>query len=226
MHFWGLGRLLIAVGAAAVVAGGGWLYAGQWRPSIEDYPVQGVDVSAATGAIDWHVAHASGVDFAYLVATAGDNMRDEAFAGHWQALPAAGVRRGAMHLYAPCRPGTEQADHFNATVPRTGDSLPVAIAFDLDSNCIPAPTRGAMQGQVRAFLARVERHTGKPALLRVTPAFEAQYQLSQTINRTFWAARAFRKPDYLAQGWRMWQANPMRRVNGIERPTNWNVVAP
>ncbi|UZK69243.1 GH25 family lysozyme [Sphingomonas sp. S1-29] len=225
MQFWGLGRLLIAVGAAGAIAGGGWIYAGQWQPSIEQYPVQGVDVSAATGAIDWYVARGDGVDFAYVVATQGDVSRDAAFEQHWRALPVAGVRRGALHLYAPCRPGTEQADHFNATVPRTADALPAAVAFELDPACNPAPTRGAMLGEVQAFLARVERHTGKPALLRVSPAFEAPYQLSQGIDRTFWGVRAFREPAYLARGWRMWQANPIRRVDGIERPAHWNVVA-
>lgn len=226
MQFWGLGRLLIAAGAAGAIAGGGWLYAGQWQPSPELYPVQGVDVSAATGAIDWYVARGDGVDFAYVVATQGDHARDAAFGAHWQALRAIGMRRGALHLYAPCRPGTEQADHFNATVPRSRDALPTAVSFDVDVTCTPAPTRGAMLGEIEAFLARVERHTGKPALLRVSPAFEEQYRLSQGIDRTFWAVRAFREPVYLARGWRMWQASPMRRVDGIEHPANWNVVAP
>jgi lysozyme len=33
------------------------------------------------------------------------------------------------------------------------------------------------------------------------------------------------KPDYTARPWRMWRASDFRRIDGIEGPVNWDVVA-
>lgn len=221
----GLKRLLLAAGAVGVASVGGYLYAATWHPAADAYPVQGVDVSAQTGAIDWNMARARGVDFGYAVATRGDRLRDPAFVGHWRDLRAAGVRRGALHVYSLCADATDQADHFNATVPRIGDALPAAVALDFAPDCHARPGRAAFLSDFRAFLSRVERHTGQPMLVRPSAAFEDEYGVSAALARTFWGTRSFLEPDYLAPGWRMWQASTIRRVEGFERPVNWNVVA-
>lgn len=223
---WGLGRLVAAAMAILMLTGAGWWYARQWQPSPDEYPVQGVDVDAASGAIHWGTARGQGVDFAYVVATMGDSGRDPGFEAHWAALPANGIRRGAVHVYSLCSPGIAQADHFNASVPRTIDALPVAVDFALAPDCAARPDRAALVAGVQAFLARVERHTGKPAILRVTGDFEEMYRLGDSIDRSFWGRRRFLPPDDLARGWRMWQASDLRVVEGFERPVNWNVAAP
>lgn len=222
---WGLGRWIGAVLLLAMLAFGGWQVAVRWQPSTERYPIQGVDVSTATGAIDWGMARARGVDFAYLLATSGDRGRDAAFGEQWRALLDSGIRRGAIHAYSLCRLAADQADHFNAVVPRAADALPAAIAFDFAPDCTDRPPRDVLLREIATLLERVERHTGQRVLIRVSPAFEGEYRLSEAIDRTFWAARAWFEPDYMARPWRMWQALPARRVEGFERPVGWNVVA-
>lgn len=223
---WGIGRLLGAIIVVAIVALAGWRFATHWRPSVEDFPMQGVDVSAATGAVDWGTAKAEGVDFAYALATRGDRGRDPAFAGHWAALEGSGIRRGAMHDWSLCRLAADQADHFNAVVPRMADALPAVVAFDFAPDCPDRPAREVLLREVATFLERVERHTGERVLIRVAPAFEDEYRLSEAIGRTFWATGGWFPPTYLARPWRMWQAHPARHVEGFEAPVGWDVVAP
>lgn len=226
MMIWGLGRLMAAAMAILVLTGAGWWYVRQWQPSLDEYPVQGVDVDAGSGAIHWGTARGQGVDFAYVLATAGADLRDPSFEAHWAALAENGIRRGAMHRFSLCAPPLAQADHFNATVPRTLDALPVAVDLAFSPDCETRPDRPALLADIRAFLERVERHMGKPALIRVTGEFEAQYRLSEAVGRTFWGRRRFLPPDDLAHGWRMWQASDQRVVEGFERPVSWNVAAP
>ena len=33
-------------------------------------------------------------------------------------------------------------------------------------------------------------------------------------------------PGYPAREWRLWRASDLRRIDGIEEPVNWDVVAP
>jgi lysozyme len=223
---WVLGRWIGAVVFVALLAIGAWWFAAHWRPAAEEFPIQGVDVSAGTGAIDWGTAKAEGADFAYVLATMGDKGRDPAFEGHWAALADSGLRRGAMHAYSLCRLAADQADHFNAVVPRMPDALPAVVAFDFAPDCTDRPTREVLLREAATFLERVERHTGERVLVRVTPDFEKQYRLSESLPRTFWATGNWVRPTYLARPWRMWQANARRRVEGFEAPVAWDVVAP
>ncbi|HCB75034.1 MAG TPA: glycosyl hydrolase [Sphingomonas bacterium] len=223
---WGLGRWIGAVVFVVILGIAGWWFAAHWRPAVKDFPIQGVDVSAATGAVDWGTAKAEGADFAYVLATMGDRGRDPTFEGHWAALADSGIRRGAMHAYSLCRLAADQADHFNAVVPRMPDALPAVVAFDFAADCTDRPTREVLLREVATFLERVERHTGERVLIRVSPDFEKQYRLSDGLPRTFWATGNWFPPDYLARPWRMWQANAARRVEGFEAPVGWDVVAP
>ena len=62
----------------------GW-WALYWRPNSTDYPVQGVDISAADGVIAWPTVEAAGADFAYAKATEGADISDPRFAENWAA---------------------------------------------------------------------------------------------------------------------------------------------
>jgi lysozyme len=111
-------------------------------------------------------------------------------------------------------------------VPRDPDALPAAIDLDFHPDCPARPAREVVLDTVRELASIVEMHSGKPVVLRLSPEFEKEYQVSEAIPRPIWAVRTFIKPDYAARPWRMWRSSSFRRVDGIERPVNWNVVAP
>ncbi|MEO7170409.1 MAG: GH25 family lysozyme [Sphingomonas sp.] len=217
-----VGALGIVLALTGVVA---WTFALSWRPS-DKYDFQGVDVSEDQGAVEWPTVKAGGADFAYLRATYGADGRDARFADNWADVYASGMRRGAVHVYSLCRLAADQANNFNTTVPRTTDALPPAVEVDFDPGCESRPVRDVVLGELRRFLTMVEAHSGKPTLIKISRRFEASYQVTSAIPRTVWAVQDFFPPDYTARPWRMWQANDMRRIDGIAGPVRWNVVAP
>lgn len=221
------GRAL--AGWTAVAAGlaiAGYVAAGHWHPATDRYPLQGVDLGERPGVVAWGSVRAAGADFAYIVATSGALGRDPDFEANWQALPDAGLRRGAVHLYSLCEDGGAQADAFNATVPRAADALPAAVDIDVRDGCdAPEPGPGVTQG-VRTFAARVEMHMGKPVILRLSRGVERRYALSTALVRPLWLTGNFLRPGYTDRPWRMWRASDRRQLEGVEGQINWNVVAP
>jgi lysozyme len=212
---------------AGVLAIGGWSYATAWRPSTERYPLQGIDLGETPPAsVEWGSVRAAGADFAYLVATSGADRRDPAFEAHWAALPEAGLRRGAVHLYSLCQSGGAQANAFNTFVPRAADALPMAVEVAYRDDCAARPDTATLAGELRRFAAMVEGHTGKPVLLRVSRDVESDHALSTRIARPTWVMANFGRADYTAKPWAMWRASDVARIDGIEGPVNWDVVAP
>ena len=220
-------KAALVLAGTGVLAIGGWSYATAWRPSLDRYPLQGIDLGESPPAqIEWGTVRASGADFAYLVATSGADRRDPAFEAHWAALPEAGLRRGAVHLYSLCQPGAAQANAFNTFVPRAADALPMAVEVAYRADCAARPTTPALTTQLRRFVAMVEAHTGKPVLLRVSRDMESDHAVSSAIARPAWVMANFARAGYTATPWRMWRASDVARVDGIEGAVSWNVVAP
>lgn len=224
LRIWGW-RAGVAGLAIVLVAAIGWTLATGWRPSTDTYPIQGVDVSEASGAIDWPVVRGGGADFAYILATHGADGRDTLFSANWSGAFAAGVRRGAVHGFSLCRLAVDQANNFMVFVPRVADALPAAVAIDESSDCATPPARQVLVDEVARFVAMVERHTGKPVILQISPAIERTYRLSAALDRTLWATGGVFPPTYFTRGWRIWRANGMRRIDGADHAVGWNVVA-
>lgn len=218
-------RFLLIFVVLCVLAAVGWRAATHWHPAVEKFPVQGVDVGEVNGAIEWKVVAGAGADFGYAVATYGAGRRDRRFEENWQAMAAAGLRRGAVHVWSLCAPAVDQANAFNTMVPRDPGALPATIDFDYAEGCEARPERVALVENVTRAARIIEAHTGKPVLLRVSRRFERDYDLASALPRPIWAIGNFLEPGYAARGWRMWRASDIRRIDGIEGPVNWDVAA-
>ncbi len=222
MNFWAKAAAILVAGGAIGI--GGWHYATGWAPDHATYPLQGVDLGEHPGEVEWGTVRAAGADFAYLVATVGSDRRAPAFEANWNALPQAGLRRGAVHLYSLCQPAVAQANAFNTTVPRVADALPAAVDIDLREDCAARPEPAALAAAVTRFATMVEAHTGKPVLLRISKPVERAFALTAAVRRPVWESGNFFAPDYAARPWTMWRASDLRQVDGIQGPVNWNVV--
>ena len=195
-----------------------------WAPSRDAYPDQGIVVDARHGALDWPMLAATGVDFAYIVATDGVKPRDARFAVNVAGAAEAGVRFGALHRYDLCRLASDQATSFITTVPRIDAALPAAVEFRFTDTCSGKPDRALVLSEVATFLSQIEAHLGKPAILKISPEFEEQYKLSTSIDRTVWLEKTWLLPDYAARPWVIWSANPQRHIDGVSEPVEWAVV--
>jgi lysozyme len=221
-------RTRIAAAAAlvlALIALLAWLIAINWRPDARAFPSQGIDVGEAQGRIDWWKLKANpDIGFAYARATIGAGRRDRRFAANWRGMYAVAMPRGAIHIFSLCQLAADQAGNFVKTVPRSDDQLPMALDLDFDSACAARPERKVVLNEISRFLAGVEAPMGKPAILRVSKAFEAQYRVSEAIPRPLWSVQPFFPPDYFDKGWTMWQSSSFRRIEGVPGAVNWDVM--
>lgn len=221
---WGLGRLVLFLAAFALAGVAGWRLAIRWTPPVERYPVQGVDVSENTGTIVWPVLKGAGAQFGYAVATVGATTRDRNFQANWDAMGRVGMKRGALHVFSFCQSPRVQGDVFNTVVPRDLRALPAAIAFAFDESCTERPASPALIAGVREMIERIEAHTGKPVILRISPQVEDDYQLTAALDRRWWAVGNFLKPGYGEGAWSLWRASDVHRIDGVQGPVNWDVA--
>lgn len=218
--------VLLTMVMGALLLGALFLFARSWTPARARYPVQGLTLNAASGEINWRMAHAAGADFAYMLATSGAEWRDPSFDDYMAGARDIGMRYGAIHRYSLCRQASEQATRFIATVPRDAAMLPPVVQLDFQENCRERPNRDTLLAELNTFLNQIETHSAKPAVLRISHVFEAQYDIASGINRTLWLEGDFFPPDYATRPWVMWAASTWKRVEGIEGPIEWDVVRP
>ncbi|MBM4780597.1 MAG: hypothetical protein GQE15_23105 [Archangiaceae bacterium] len=72
------------------------------------YAVHGIDVSRHNGAIDWSAVASAGVNFAWVKASEGADVRAPRFIGNVTAAEAPQVRSGPYHFFTFCRPGASR----------------------------------------------------------------------------------------------------------------------
>ena len=224
-----LQRTLIAAGcvviALAAVYGGYEL--GIWRfnyPETEKYPVRGIDVSHHQGQIDWLAVWDSGIEFAYIKATEGDDFRDPEFIRNWREARSSGIARGAYHYFTFGTPGREQALNFIGAVPRDEDALPPVVDFEFAGNSQRLP-RAELLESLKAFLDTVESYYGRRPVLYVTKESFAEYLEGEAWAYPIWVRGIFREPGSVGgRPWVIWQYADNVRIPGIKGPVDQNAL--
>lgn len=209
--------------------GGAWLWwhLHHWLPEREAYPVQGVEIGAEDGDVSWPSVKAIGASFAYIDASASAFARDPRFVRNFEKARAVGLPVGAVHRYDPCQPADKQAANFVTVVPRDPGLLPAAVELDkLADDCLEKVSDAAVESELMTFLNQVETHSGKPALLKLSPGFESRYGLAARIDRNLWLVRDRMQPDYAGRPWTMWTANSALANEVSDQGLRWVVVQP
>ena len=219
----GIAILLLVAGAIALAL---WAAAARWTPPRDQYPVQGVYLDTHDEVATWPTMHATGVDFAYLLATSGSDQRDPDFQRRLAAAKAADLRVGAVHRFDLCQLAGDQAGNFITNVPRDPDMLPPVVEMRFFESCEDRPGRAVVLSELSRLIAQIESHVGKPAIIKLGKDFEELYDISPTVNRTLWLERDFFPPDYAARPFVMWTANNRRTLRGLDGPSPWVVVRP
>ncbi|WOE75946.1 GH25 family lysozyme [Alterisphingorhabdus coralli] len=204
----------------------GFSMARSWTPSREDYPLQGVTVSAESGTISWRALAAQGVGFGYIEATRGANQRDPRFIENYRKARTSDIGFAPLHHYDLCSLASDQAQNFVTTVPRNDKAMPAAIALDFSEDCTTRPTEALVISEMITFLNQIEGHMGKRAVLRISPEFESEYQISAAISREIWLTGNYFAPEYASRPWTLWTANDHYSMDGASGPIGWNVVQP
>lgn len=222
LRLFGLALLLAMLGG-----GWAWWHLAHWTPSRAAWPMQGVEIGASDGAVDWRALKAIGADFAYIDASASAFARDAGFVKNFEDARAAKLQVGAVHLYDPCQPAEKQAANFVTVVPRDGSLLPPAVELDmLADKCPVKVSDAAVESELTTFLNEVETHTGKAVILKLSRQFEDRYHIAVRIDRNLWLVRTRLQPDYAGRPWTLWTANSALANEAGSEPLRWVVVQP
>lgn len=200
-------------------------------PSLEDFPVQGIDVSHHQGKVDWRkVAALPNVRFAIMKATEGGDFRDRRFAENWRQAKDAGLVRGAYHFFTFCRPGRDQARNIIATVPKEEGTLPIAVDMEFTGNCPRVPTLEELSSEVNAFMAELSGVFPQKPIFYVTQEFYDQYLKGNEAlfpEHYLWLRSIALEPAQEGcEEWSIWQFADDGILDGIEGPVDLNALCP
>lgn len=220
---------LFGVVLLAVIVGGTylWWHLHHWQPDRAAYPVQGVEIGARDGEVKWHAIKAIGADFAYIDASASAFARDPRFVKNLEQAREEGLKVGAVHRYDPCQPADRQAANFVTIVPRDAELLPPAVELDMLAEECPVNVSDALvESELMTFLNQIETHTGQPALLKISKAFEDRYAIAARIDRNLWLVGDRLQPDYGGRPWTLWTSNSALSNEASDGTLRWLVVQP
>ena len=197
----------------------------------QSYPVHGIDVARFQNNIDWNTARRNGVNFAFIKATEGGDLKDINFDDHWRGAGQAAVARGAYHFYYFCTSPEDQARWFIRNVPRTPGMLPPVLDMEwnpFSPTCAHIRPPGSdVRDQMRRWLAVVERHYGQRPIIYTTPKFYRENDLGNFRGYDFWLRTTAKTPSeaYPGQPWRFWQYSATGTVPGISGDVDINAFS-
>lgn len=174
------------------------------------YPVRGMDAARFQTYVDWPRAKAVGIEFVFLKATEGGDLKDPKFRDHWRGAGRAGIARGAYHFYYFCTDAAVQARFFIQNVPRTQGSLPPVLDMEwnpFSPTCQRRPDGATVRAEMRLWMSIVQAHYGQRPIIYTTPRFYSENGLSVFKKHEFWLRTTAKSPReaYPGQPWRFWQ---------------------
>jgi lysozyme len=196
-------------------------------PRPRDFAIHGVDVSKYQGLIDWDQVRSSGTQFAYIKATEGGDLIDEAFPRNWEAAKAAGIRRGAYHFVYWCRPAHEQMAWFEQHVPLDDQALPPVLDVELtpdSKTCKHMPDRAVALGSIAEMLREMETHYGKRPVIYTTVDFYQRFLQQDLSDYPIWvrSTKYYPSVKYGDRRWHFWQYQSDGSVAGIRAKVDRN----
>ena len=174
------------------------------------YPVRGMDAARFQTFVDWTRAKAAGIEFVFLKATEGGDLKDPKFRDHWRGAGRAGIARGAYHFYYFCTAPDVQAKWFIRNVPRSQGALPPVLDMEwnpFSPTCQRRPDGTTVRAEMRVWLNSVEAAFGQRPIIYTTPGFYKDADLSRLKGYEFWLRTTSKRPEeaYPGQPWRFWQ---------------------
>ncbi len=202
---------------------------GYWRvnnPSLEKFPLQGLDVSHHQGEIAWSEIPQKHFKFVYIKATEGGDFKDKLFIENWGSASSVGFTVGAYHFFTLCRAGADQAKNFIETVPLDDKALPPVIDLEYVGNCTQRPPKQKFLSELDQYDAQIQAQYSKQPVLYTTYAFFQDYlEGTKYAQYPIWIRDVWGQPDPKKfQHLRMWQYTDNARVNGVKTPVDANVV--
>lgn len=231
-------RRIIVAAAALLLAGAGWWTWNRWfteraDPSMELYPVRGIDISAHNGDIDFAALRRQGVAFAYVKATEGTDFVDRRFIDNVRGLQAERIPAGAYHFFRFDTDGEMQAWNFVRAIDGRGFRLPPAIDLEEWGNDESISTV-RVRTSLRAFL-RVLSDEGYHPVIYTNKDGYNRFVKHHFDEYPLWICSFSDPPlpesDHTAAGadsidWHIWQFSHRGTLDGIDGYVDLNAIHP
>lgn len=165
------------------------------------------------------------IDFVFMKATEGNELKDRLFQKNWAAAKWEGLLRGAYHFYRPHIKSTLQAKHFIKTVKMVKGDLPPVLDIETRG---PYSEANMRQG-LKNWLSIIERHYGVKPIIYTNLNFYKKYLKGHFPEHYFWIAQyrppgSFRtSPGLDSERWLFWQHSDQGLVNGVAGKVDFNV---
>ena len=213
--------LSAAVVALALLVIAALLFTGTLRPTRTAalrYSVQGVDVSAFQGTINWDVLAAEDIDFAWIKATEGLSYQDPRFAHNWDDAHDTDLLVGAYHFLSVDSPGTDQAANVIATVSWHRGDLPVVVDVECYATyCDTPPPPATVREVLDPLLLAIEQHYGRPAVLYATRDWYERYLAGSYPDDPVWFRSVATSPQLADdRDWTSWQWSAREQLDGYD----------
>ncbi len=187
--------------------------------------LEGVDVSSGNGTVNWTQVKASGRKFAYVLATQGTYFTNTLFAPNYAAVKAAGLVRGAIHLFDPTVNGTSQANYFLSVMGtiQPGDLPPAMELGPLNNGNSGAVSGSVLLAGVDQWMTVVKAATGLTPIVFSDPTMLEQAPGSGFSADPLWIESYGVTCPLVPVGWHQWvfwQSSSTGTVPGISGPVD------
>jgi lysozyme len=225
-------RWLCAAVVVVMALGAWWAYNRFFyeraNPSIELYPLRGIDISAHNGNPDFTKLSEQGISFAYIKATEGTDFIDRNFIRNTNELNRVGISIGAYHFFRFDTDGEMQALNFLHALRNRNFTLPPAIDVEEWGNPSGIGTEHIMR-ELRALLATLHRQGITPLIYTNKDGYE-RFVRGRLDNYPLWICSFSNPPmDGVAPAdtpWHMWQFSHRGVLNGFSGYVDINTINP
>lgn len=192
-------------------------------PSLEQYPIQGIDASHHQKGINWEQVQEQNIQFAFIKATEGGDFKDSKFVENWEGALAAGIDVGGYHFFTFCKSGREQAANFIATVPLNPLALPPVIDLEFGGNCALKISTEAVLAELDTLQQLLQQNYQKKPIFYVTKAAYQQFLKGRFPAHGIWIRDIYGEPVLEDREWLFWQYANRGHLKGIEGYVDLNV---
>ena len=217
------------IAALALAGGGGWwvynrYFSERANPSVADYPVRGIDISAHNGEIDFAKLGEAKPDFAYIKATEGTDFVDRNYVRNAVGLQRAGIPTGAYHFFRFDTDGEMQGWNFIRALRGRDFQLPPAIDLEEWSNPEGFSTSHILR-ELRNMLALLKAEGIQPVIYTNKDGYQ-RFVKGRLENYPLWICSFTDPPLGEECRWDVWQFSHRGSMAGIEGMVDFDTVNP
>ncbi|MBD5224415.1 MAG: hypothetical protein HDS68_00375 [Bacteroidales bacterium] len=222
-------RVLVICLAVFLVGGASWWCYNRWfseraNPSVEDYPLRGIDISAHNGEVDFNLLKNAGVDFAYIKATEGADFRDRRFIQNAVGLRRVGIPAGAYHFFRFDRDGEMQGWNFINALKGRDFLLPPAVDVEEWGNA-SGVSAARIRTELNRMLDLLTREGYSPVVYSNKKGYH-RYLRSHFSDYPLWICSFTDPPLGSDTTWAIWQFSHRGELPGIDGPVDVNTIRP